>query len=304
MTPDGHGVNCRKLQILFQSTALRTLWDGNIAIGVEYLHEGKTKKVFARKGVVVCAGLFSSPFLMHSGIGPASLLNSLNIPVKFDNPNVGQNLTDQIQVLTSFTSNPNDFPKYNPNSLFDQIAWLPAPGKRNNIRRVRFATTTVVPGITLGVVDILLPKSRGSIVINSADPLAPPVIDYGFYSNQEDLELYVRVFQTYIKSINNAFKAIDPLYQLIAPDPAILDDPVLLREYIKEATGSNLSYLSHCRMAPLDDGGVVDNRGRVHGVKRLYVADNSIAPFPMDGATMASAYLISTNVALMIKNEK
>lgn len=39
---------------------------------------------------------------MHSGVGPKALLDSLNIPVVFDNPNVGQGLADQPCQLTIF----------------------------------------------------------------------------------------------------------------------------------------------------------------------------------------------------------
>ena len=60
------------------------------AVGVQYMQNGEVKSVYAKKAVIVCAGLGSSPFLLHSGIGPASLLNSLGIPVVFDNPNVGR----------------------------------------------------------------------------------------------------------------------------------------------------------------------------------------------------------------------
>ena len=65
MTPEGLGVNGRKLRLLFESEALRTIWDGNRAIGVEYLSNGKYKKVYAKKGVIVCGGLRSSTFLLH-----------------------------------------------------------------------------------------------------------------------------------------------------------------------------------------------------------------------------------------------
>src|SRR5262249_16002949 len=81
MTKKGFGVDGRRLRVLFDSTALRTLWDGNKAIGVEYLRNGEVQQAFARKGVVVCAGLYSTPFLLHSGVGPQALLQSLNIPV-------------------------------------------------------------------------------------------------------------------------------------------------------------------------------------------------------------------------------
>lgn len=298
MTPEGHGVDGRKLRVFFESRALRTIWDGKKAIGVEYLQNGKTKRVYANKGVIVSAGLYSSPFLMHSGVGPASLLNSLGIPVVFDNPNVGQGLADQTQLLTLWASDPDDFPTHEINSPFDYISWLPAPGGDPKKREIRFSTTTKVPGITIGLVDLVQPKSRGSITINSSDPLAPPVVDLGVLSDPNDLALYQSALQVYIKSINQAFT--NPMYQLVLPDPSILDDLALLTDYIRENVGCNESFQSHCRMAPQAQGGVVDSTGHVYGVRNLIVADDSIVPLCMDGATMASAYLIGMNVALIL----
>lgn len=304
MTSAGFGVNARKLRVLFESTATRIIWEGTKAVAVEYVHQGKIKKISVKKAVIVSAGLYSSAFLMHSGIGPAALLNSLDIPLVCANPNVGQGLADQPHVLTLFSANPKDFPTRNLNSPFDQIAWLPDPDNDPKKREIRFSTISAVPGVTLGLVDLVQPRSRGSITINSRDPLAPPIIDYGILSNPKDLNLFQKAFQVYIKSINTALQAIDPLYQLISPDPAILDDISLLTAFIRKNIGSNQSFQSHCRMAPRNRGGVVDSAGHVYGVQNVIVADDSIVPLCMDGSSMATAYLIAVNIAQIILDSK
>lgn len=297
----GHGVDGRKLKILYDSTALRVIWNDKTAVGVEYSQNGVTKQVFANKGVIVCAGLRSSPFLMYSGIGPAALLNSLGIPVKFNNPNVGQNLIDQAQVPVVFTANPEDSATIrNTNEIFSQISWLPAPGRDPNSRQVRLATIDAVPGILVALIDLCQPKSRGSVTINSANPLSPPVINLGVLSNSSDLDLYTAFFQTYLKAINQKLQATYPDYGLVFPPPAILDDVTLIQEYVKTTVGCNQCFQSHCRMAPLNQGGVVDSTGAVYGVKNLYIADNSIVPVAMDGTPMASGYMIAANIAKLL----
>lgn len=300
VTPSGYGVDGRKLRILYESTALKTIWEGNKAVGVEYLQDGETKRVYADKGVIVCAGVFSSSFLMHSGVGPGALLSSLGIPVIYDNPNVGQGLADQPHIVTIFSSNPADTPSHQSSGVFSQISWLPTPGGDPNIRTLRLATTNPIPGVVAALFDLVQPKSRGSITINSADPLVAPVIDLGELTNSDDLDLYVLGFQVYIKNINAALQAIDPLYGLVFPDPAILDDTALLEDFIRAEIGGNQHWQSHCRMAALANGGVVDSTGHVYGVQNLLVADDSISPLDMDGSPMASAYLIGANVALML----
>jgi choline dehydrogenase-like flavoprotein len=303
MTPKGFGVDGRQLRVYFDSTALRVIWKGNKAVGVEYLHKGNLRKVYANKGVIVCAGLFSSPFLLHSGVGPAALLNSLAIPVVYDNPNVGQGLADQPGIRMLFSSNPLDTPINPPAGLFSQISWLPAPGGDPDVRSLRLATANVIPGFTLGLFDLNQPLSRGYVSIDSNDPLSDPVVNLGLLTNSADLNLLQEGFQVYIKDINLALQAIDPLYQLIYPDPAILDDIDLLTEFIKENIASNEHFQSHCRMAPLDQGGVVDSLGAVYGVRNLYVADDSAVPLVMDGSPMASAYLIAANIAELLINK-
>lgn len=299
MRADGQGISQRKLQVYFDSTALRTIWEGNKAVGVEYVQDGITKRVFATKGVIVCAGLRSSPFLLSSGVGPASLLNSLSIPVIFDNPNVGQGLADQPHVVTVFASNPQDSIAGS-NSVFSQISWLPAPGGDPTDRQVRFTTVDIIPGITLGIVDLCQPQSRGSVSIGSSNPLDPPVIDLGELTDSDDLDLFVAAFQTYVKNINLQLQLIDPEYELVFPDPAILNNTVAVEDFIREEIGANMHFQSHCRMAPLNQGGVVDSFGRVYGVQNLIVADNSIVPLCMDGSPMASAYLIAANIASLM----
>ncbi len=348
VTPDGNGVGNRKLKIKFKSTALRTIWKGNKAVGVEYFNNGKIKKTYANKGVIVCGGLYSSAFLMHSGVGPKETLLPLGIDVKYDNPNVGNALADQDLLIIAFAANPNDTPissgnsknfsgkitldildptfpfnffdvpsnlkykdqllsvffgasEFPENSIFSQIAWLPAPGGDPTVRQARLTTINPIPGLALGLVDLVQPLSRGRITINSFNPFDPPVVDSGIFSNPADLALYIQVFQTYIKNINATLHAMDPSYELIFPPLEILNDVDLLTAFIKEAVGSNQCWQSHCRMAPLNQGGVVDSIGRVYGVENLYVADDSIVPVAMDGTPMATAYLIAANIARLLQ---
>ncbi len=300
MTPNGRGVDGRKLHVLFESTALRTIWEGNKAVGVEYVRNGKLKRVFAKKGVIICCGLKSSFFLLHSGVGPKNLLESFNIPVVFDNPNVGESLADQPGIVVAFASNRLDTPLKNDYSLFSQISWLPAPDRDPTKREVRIAILNQLPGVSLAFLDLCQAKSRGNILINSADPLASPVVNVGALNNSEDLTLYQEVFQIYLKALNQAVQALDPEYRLIYPDPVILDDIEAVTAFIKANIQSNQSFEGHCRMAPQEEAGVVDSTGHVYGVRHLIIADDSIIPEPMDGSTMATAYLIAANIAQIL----
>lgn len=314
MSKNGKGVHGRKLRVLTKSTALRTIWKGKRAIGVEVLRDGKFTKVYARKEVIISAGINSSQFLQLSGVGPKELLKKYDIPVKFNNVHVGKNLVDHVAVVTVFTANPADKAP-DPNSPAEVLGFLPSPSGMHPTHRAiqlvgapqpsAIGGTPTPNTFAVGVV-LCNPKSRGSIQIQSKDPLHMPLVNLAVLENESDLRTLVGAFQDYVLPISEKLSLIDPAYQLLIPSAVVIDDDDLLTEYIKSAVdlpSTVHNYSGHCKMAPLHEGGVVDGAGRVHGVKGLRVADCSIAPIPTDGAGMALAYLIGANIAEQIIDE-
>lgn len=95
------------LTILANHTVDRVLFNSSptpAAIGIEFGSGSgnPTNCVWAKKEVILAAGsLGSAPILERSGIGNATLLGALNIPVAVDLPGVGTNLNDQPGTGTS-----------------------------------------------------------------------------------------------------------------------------------------------------------------------------------------------------------
>ena len=82
--------------------AASILVEGGRATGVSYLQGGTEERVEAGE-VVLCGGAVnSSQLLLLSGIGPASDLEALDIPVVTDLPGVGSNLQDHLIVLVNY----------------------------------------------------------------------------------------------------------------------------------------------------------------------------------------------------------
>ena len=206
VTSDGQGRKGRKLRVLSKSTALRVLFKKKRAIGVEFLKEGETVRAYARKKVIISAGINSAQLLMLSGIGPADLLNNADIPVIFDNPNVGQNLKNHTLNFAVFTTNPNPQnnpePLDDPNALFTGGAFLPDPtsGSDQNRRGVQLIGIGSEDSLTIAII-FLQPKSSGSIKIQSNDPLQIVLADEGFLENTADLEAIKNIYKVYIKNI-------------------------------------------------------------------------------------------------------
>ena len=307
VTPGGRGMNGRKLSVFYKSTALRILFENKRAVGAEFLKEGKCVRAYARKKVIVSAGINSAQLLMLSGIGPKKQLKSSGIPVVANNPNVGLQLRNHTLNFAVFTTNPADkpLPDDDPNALYTGGAFLPdpTPGSNPDIRAVQLVGIGSDDSLTIAII-YLKPKSRGSIKIQSNDPLQIVLADEAFLQNTGDMEAVKQIYRVYIKKIAEQLRAIDPMYRLVSPTIDIINDDDKLESFIKENFGHNHHQQSSLRMAPLAKGGVVNRRGEVHGVKNLIVADDSLIPFTVDGNTAAPAYLIGLTIAQQLRKKK
>ncbi|MDB5948003.1 MAG: hypothetical protein JWQ33_3029, partial [Ramlibacter sp.] len=71
--------------------------------GAEIWNGKERVNVYAEQEVLLCAGSIGSPQILQlSGIGPAPLLQELDIPVLRDLPGVGANLQDHLQIRAVF----------------------------------------------------------------------------------------------------------------------------------------------------------------------------------------------------------
>lgn len=60
-----------------------------------------------------------------------------------------------------------------------------------------------------------------------------------------------------------------------------------LEEVVRERVETLYHPTSTCRMASLQDGGVVDSKLRVHGIRGLRVCDASVFPSIVSGHTVS-----------------
>ncbi len=307
ITPEGTGVNGRRLTVLMKTTVLRILInEDNVAVGVEFLREGWQQNAFASRMVILSAGINTSQLLLLSGIGPADRLNRLGIPVRVDNPNVGLNLINHTISAATFTVNPQDLAELRdgPYSLYNGGAFLPLPYSESPSRR-GIQMIGQINGDLLTVLMLnLSPVSRGSITLQNNDPLKITLADYNFLSDRQDLLHIINSFRSYILPIAEVLSDIDPEYRLISPSYEVINDDALLEDYIR----SNLEIAYHeqgfNRMAPLPEEGVVNQWAEVYGVGRLLLADSSIIPIPLDCNTSSASYFIGYALANLLLQEE
>lgn len=71
--------------------------------------------------------------------------------------------------------------------------------------------------------------------------------------------------------------------------------------YTRASALSAQHFLSSCRMKPLEEGGVVDQELKVHGIEGLRIADGSIFPAMVASRPQATVVMIAERCAEFIR---
>ena len=148
---------------------------------------------------------------------------------------------------------------------------------------------------------LMMPKSRGSVTITSADPLEKPRVEHLMFAHEEDVERLARAAREALKIIN-----AEPLRDHIEE----IDFPLAAdagrdewHDYLRQAAFRGDHPSGTCRMGA-DDASVVDPRLRVRGIDGLRVADTSIIPLIPRANTNATALMIGDKASRMILDDR
>lgn len=99
-----------RLEVATKRTAVRLLFEGQRAVGVETIGARSGSGVeqhIAKEEVILCSGAVGSPQLLNlSGIGDAAELEALGIEVRQHLPEVGKNLQDHLEFYVQYLSEP------------------------------------------------------------------------------------------------------------------------------------------------------------------------------------------------------
>lgn len=318
------------LQIITRAKALRVLMDGQRAMGVEYIKGGETHKVSARREVMLSAGAFQTPqLLMLSGIGPAAELQRHGIPVIYDSPNIGQNLSDHLDFTLSYkTPDPDNFGigfGATLNLIKQALQWrrdgtgMIATPFAEGAGFIKTDPSLARPDIQLhfciAVVDrhgkrlhygngvslhscVLRPFSRGEVFLNSPDPRDAPGIDPRYLSDARDLHTLIAGAKQASAIMQAPAMARFKLREMFGTDRAKTDAD--WAGHIRARADTIYHPVGTCRMGQ-DTQSVVDPQLRVRGVQGLRVVDASVLPNVISGNTNAPTIMIAERAADMIK---
>jgi choline dehydrogenase len=312
--------------------ATRVLVENDRAVGVEYHTAEGLRTARASGEIIVSGGAYGSPqLLLLSGLGPAQHLQDMGIAVVRDMPAVGSNLHDHFNSYISWRcSKPITLNELDRSPVRKAIAGVryvltrSGPMASNGIHAGVFTRSDqrlerpdiqinlfewstqhrdkdrVVPhpfpGFTMSPVH-LRPEGRGTVRLDSPDPLAPPSVLFDYLRTEYDMQAMLFGLRLCRKIAEQP--ALRPyIVHELMPGPSVTTDAEL-SDYVRQSGVSNQHPTSSCAMGH-GPNTVVDPRLRVHGIEGLRVADASIMPVAVGGNTNAPTIMIGEKAASMI----
>lgn len=307
----------------------RIVFDGKRAVGVEVSRAGSVETVWAKKEVILSAGALQSPqLLMLSGVGPKGELQRHGINVVSDLPGVGENLQDHPDVVVTYKTNSLDAQGV---SMRGGIKTLRDIRQYRNSRRGALTSNFAEGGAFLKTrpdldrpdvqmhfvvaavndhgrklqfghglschVCLLRPKSRGSLKLQSADPLDAPLIDPAFLEHTDDLDVLVEGYK-----LTRRLMAAPAMSEFVTEDlfESRSQSDEDIRALLRERTDTVYHPVGTCRMGS-DELAVVDSQLRVRGTEGLRVVDASIMPTLVGANTNAPTIMIGEKASDLIR---
>ena len=302
------------------------LFTGRQATSVICRRGGTEKKIEAAREIIISCGAVNSPvLLMHSGIGPTQALRDNEIELVQPSEGVGQNLQDHPIVPIRFLANRpvsllkakslNNLARYLLlrrgmlcGSGVDVLAHLrtrtdlPAVDLQLLLMAVLWLDQglgkPMQHGFTVGAA-ALKPRSRGAIKLRSKDPLAPPVIQPNYCSDEagEDLRVLIEGIRRARQIVASAeFEFLAGAEITPGVDVKSNED---LGAYVRQNAQTYFHPVGTCKMGE-DEMAVVDPQLRVRGVERLRVVDASVMPVIPRANTNAATIMIAERAADLI----
>lgn len=317
------------LTVMSGAQVLGIVTEGGRAMGIRVSDGNGVTRINAAAEVILSSGAIGSPrLLMLSGIGPADHLQSVGVDVVLDQPGIGSDLQDHLDLFViAECSGPHTYDRYAKpwwsavagvqylltrkgpvaSSLFETGGfWYADADARSPDIQFHLglgsgieAGVAAMPngGVTLNSA-YLRPRSRGTVRLASSDPTAAPLIDPNYWADPHDREMSIKGLKLAQEIMaQNALKPY--VLREVLPGPAVQTE----EDYINYAV-ANAKTDHHpagtCRMGS-DGAAVVDTRLRLNGIEGLRVVDASIMPRLISSNTNAPTIMIAEKAADMIR---
>ncbi|HKD21333.1 MAG TPA: choline dehydrogenase, partial [Rhizomicrobium sp.] len=307
----------------------RILFEGDRAVGVEYVQKKEKVQARALKEVILSGGAVHTPqMLMLSGIGDPAILKRFDIPVLADLKGVGRNLQDHLDCSIQYECS-------QPITLYSQSN--PLRAARTGLEYVLLGRGVATgqglesgaflksrpdletPDLQFHFIAALMydhtrkkadrhgfmahvcqlrPESRGYISLRSSDPLDAPVIQPNYLEAEEDR----RALREGVRMVRDVFaqEAFDPYRGPELMPGAHVQRDEQIDAFVRKTAETIYHPVGSAKMGK-DQESVVDTELRVYGVEGLRVVDASVMPALVSGNTNAPTIMIAEKAADMIR---
>ena len=321
----------RNLTVKYGTQGLRLITENHRATAVEIADLRGRSRIFAEREIVLTSGAIGTPWLlMRSGIGPSDHLREIGIDVVFDQPQIGANLQDHLDLFTiSECSGDHTYDKYAKphwaalaglrylftrsgpaaSSLFETGGfWHADEAARSPDIQFHLGLGSGIeagvaqmknPGVTLNSA-YLRPQSRGTVRLTSADPMEAPSIDPNYWEIPHDRVMAIRGLRL-AQDIMRQAPLTKFIKREVLPGADIRTDDDYFR-YACQHAKTDHHPVGTCRMG-VDKGAVVDPQLRFRGIERLRIADASIMPRIISSNTKATTMMIAEKAADLISRK-
>ena len=316
------------LTIFTKTEVLKLNYKNKKIISLDIKHKNKIISVKPKIGTILSSGSIMTPYLLlKSGIGNASDLKELNLPVNLHSSHVGKNFQDHLgldYLYKTFAATLNkdlgtwggrikSVLKYlynrsgplslslnqgggyiNWNSLDPhpniQLYFNPLTYSVSYKNRRPLLNTDKFNGFILGV-NSCRPKSLGEVKLKSFKDSYLPSINPNYLSDERDIHDLYTTFD-FIRKFSANKNISNIIKSPVNIDPLIATDYELLDHFKSNAT-TIYHPCGTCRMSKDIGTGVVSDKLKVHGLDNLWIVDASIMPNITSGNINAPVMMLS-----------
>ncbi len=320
--------NHPNLTIFTKTEVLKLNYKNKKIISLDIKHKNKIISVKPKIGTILCSGSIMTPYLLlKSGIGNASDLKELNLPVNLHSSHVGKNFQDHLGLdylyktfaatlnkdLGTWVGRIKSVLKYlynrsgplslslnqgggyvNWNSLDPhpniQLYFNPLTYSVSYKNRRPLLNTDKFNGFIIGF-NSCRPKSLGEVKLKPFKDGYLPSINPNYLSDERDIHDLYATFD-FIRKFSANKNISNIIKSPVNIDPLIATDYELLDHFKSNAT-TIYHPCGTCRMSKDIGTGVVSDKLKVHGLDNLWIVDASIMPNITSGNINAPVMMLS-----------
>ncbi|SDR30580.1 GMC family oxidoreductase N-terminal domain-containing protein [Pseudovibrio sp. Tun.PSC04-5.I4] len=322
-------VDRSNLKVVTDAQVTTLKFAGRRASGVCIMAKGEMVSAECTGEIVLCAGAIGSPQILElSGIGSGERLRSFGIDMVLDQPHVGENLQDHLQIRSIYKVQNTVTLNQRANSLVgkamiaaeyaltrsgpmsmapSQLGVFTRSDKSYETPNIEYHIQPLslekfgeplhdFPAITASVCN-LRPDSRGSVHIGSGNAMAHPKIQPNYLSEETDRRVAADSLRMTRKLMETK------VMQEFSPEEYLPGAHLNSDEDLVTAAGDIGTTIFHpvgtCSM-----GTVVDERLKLKGIEGLRVVDASVMPRIVSGNTNSPTIMIAEKAADMIREDR